>query len=453
MFPTAPARHAWRVASLLTATLIVACSDASAPDARPMPTTPFAQVGQALIVTNTNDSGPGSLRQTIIDAVDGDVIHFDPDIAGQTIVLGKHLTIAGKNLTIEGPITGGMTLDGSLNDNVAIISASVLLLRNLSIVNGIQFGVGGGVFVINSDVTLDHVTVANNEGTKGGGIGMIGPTSQLTLLNSTVTGNTADLGGGVYTDSGTVVTRNSTITQNISAGPGGGILAGEVTVSFRNSIVANNSNLSNANTNQNCSVKGTLVASGTNLSNDASCGLSFSVGDPRLGPLADHGGPTHTQALLFGSPAIDLGTSCTEATDQRYVTRPQGTSCDVGAFEFDSFRNINLTISPNVAVNAKTGVATVTGTISCPGQAYSPLRVMLSQTQKTTGKFTTIIQGQADIPGATCTSAPASWSVALTPATGKFGPGAATGSATVTSAPGGYVPASVASTLKLFQVK
>jgi hypothetical protein len=191
-----------------------------------------------------------------------------------------------------------------------------------------------------------------------------------------------------------------------------------------------------------------------NLSNDDTCGTdAMSVADPRLGPLANNGGPTHTQPLLFGSPAIDLGTACTEATDQRYVTRPQGTTCDVGAFEFDAFRDISLTISPNVAVNAKTGVATVSGTISCPRQAYSPLSVTLSQTRKTTGRFTTIIQAQADIPGATCTSTPSSWSVALTPATGKFAPGAATGSASVTSAPSGYVPARVTSSLKLFQVK
>ena len=123
MFPTSPVRHLWRVALLLTATLLVACSDASGPDARPMPTTPSAQVGQTLIVTNTNDSGPGSLRQTIIDAVDGDAIQFDPSIAGQTIVLGKHLTIT-RNLTIEGPTPEGMTLDGGLNDAVAIISSA-----------------------------------------------------------------------------------------------------------------------------------------------------------------------------------------------------------------------------------------------------------------------------------------------------------------------------------------
>ncbi len=54
--------------------------------------------------------------------------------------------------------------------------------------------------------------------------------------------------------------------------------------------------------------------------------------DPRLGPLADNGGPTLTLALLTGSPAIDAGLDC-PAVDQRGVARPQGPGCDIGAFE------------------------------------------------------------------------------------------------------------------------
>ena len=69
--------------------------------------------------------------------------------------------------------------------------------------------------------------------------------------------------------------------------------------------------------------------------------------DPKLGPLANNGGPTQTRALLRGSPAIDAwnpappgsgGAAC-EARDQRGVDRPQDgygygvATCDIGAFE------------------------------------------------------------------------------------------------------------------------
>ena len=71
-----------------------------------------------------------------------------------------------------------------------------------------------------------------------------------------------------------------------------------------------------------------------NLVEDGSCGADLS-GDPLLGPLADHGGPTHTMALLPGSPALNAGdaSTCPAATDQRGVARPQGAGCDLGAYE------------------------------------------------------------------------------------------------------------------------
>jgi hypothetical protein len=56
--------------------------------------------------------------------------------------------------------------------------------------------------------------------------------------------------------------------------------------------------------------------------------------DPRIGPLADNGGPTRTHALLLGSPAIDAAsTPDCPTTDQRGVLRPQGAACDIGSYE------------------------------------------------------------------------------------------------------------------------
>jgi hypothetical protein len=74
----------------------------------------------------------------------------------------------------------------------------------------------------------------------------------------------------------------------------------------------------------------TLIASNTPTGGD-----TFS--DPKLGPLADNGGPTLTMALLPGSPAIDAGnTSLAPATDQRGFPRPAGLAADIGAFEYGS---------------------------------------------------------------------------------------------------------------------
>jgi hypothetical protein len=54
--------------------------------------------------------------------------------------------------------------------------------------------------------------------------------------------------------------------------------------------------------------------------------------DPALGPLQDNGGPTPTQALLAGSPALDVvPRTSTCRPDQRGV--PRFVPCDIGAFE------------------------------------------------------------------------------------------------------------------------
>ena len=55
---------------------------------------------------------------------------------------------------------------------------------------------------------------------------------------------------------------------------------------------------------------------------------------PGIGPLADNGGSTFTHALLPGSPAINSGNNnaCTD-TDQHGLARPQGETCDIGAYE------------------------------------------------------------------------------------------------------------------------
>jgi hypothetical protein len=83
------------------------------------------------------------------------------------------------------------------------------------------------------------------------------------------------------------------------------------------------------------------LVTGTNnlIKNDSvspnSCGTSVVTSDPVLGTLANNGGPTHTIALLAGSPAIDAGDDETcEETDQRGVERPQGAHCDIGAYEY-----------------------------------------------------------------------------------------------------------------------
>ncbi len=89
-------------------------------------------------------------------------------------------------------------------------------------------------------------------------------------------------------------------------------------------------------------------------------GTDILEGDPKLGPLADNGGPTQTHALTGGSSALDAGRPVgtvvsgavtVPAADQRGISRPRGTGVDIGACEM-AFGGLQVIIQPEAARTA-----------------------------------------------------------------------------------------------------
>jgi CSLREA domain-containing protein len=180
--------------------------------------------------------------------------------------------------------------------------------------------------------------------------GILNHTRAVSLQNVTLSGNnSARVAGAVHNFAGTVSIVNSTVAANVGSRapncdmapcppPVAGI-GGAATVT--NTIVSNPGY-------GDCWEP--VVSLGNNISGDGTCGF-MSFGDipdtdPRLGPLADNGGPTPTHALLPDSPARDHVPThlCAVATDQRGVPRPQPnlkfSQCDVGAYEFGAFNDL-----------------------------------------------------------------------------------------------------------------
>ncbi len=146
-----------------------------------------------------------------------------------------------------------------------------------------------------------------------------------------MSGNTAYSVGGLLASSSTIT--NSTVSGNTSSHFGDGIYATASTLA--NTIVADNGERNCVN-----NPFGGISSLGNNLADDDTCEFTeptdLVVADAMLGPLQDNGGPPETHDLLPGSPAIDAGSmDCPPPdTDQRGVSRPQGTDCDIGAVEF-----------------------------------------------------------------------------------------------------------------------
>jgi len=173
--------------------------------------------------------------------------------------------------------------------------------------------------------------------------------STVTLTNCTLSGNSAFHGGGVFSyncSTNPVTLTNSTISGNSASGDGGGIaVCGWSPVYLTNTIVADN--VDPGGEAPDVLNFASPVGSGAFVSQDYNLienvtGATFAAQahditgeDPRLGPLADNGGPTLTHALLSGSPAIDAGNTDL-SVDQRGESRPFGPADDIGAFEVQS---------------------------------------------------------------------------------------------------------------------
>ncbi len=308
-------------------------------------------------VMNTNDSGLGSLRQAITDAVSGDTITFDPQLFGETITLTSEL-ILDKNLTIDGSsLASQVIISGNnsvrvfyINEGVTVIMDSLTISQGYAPDGQVGSGINnwGELTVLNSTLsdnasgngsaignngvlTVTNSTLSNNTASSEGTIRNLGT---ATIANSTIFGNSAFNGGAIANYGGATLTLiNSTLSNNSATGIGGNIINSGM-LNYSNTIIAN------ATVGEDCiSLKGGTI--GTNVNNlveDGGCSASLS-GDPNLDTtLAGNG----TLALLSGSSAIDAGDDgvCAAAPisgfDQRSVTRPQGVHCDIGAYEYES---------------------------------------------------------------------------------------------------------------------
>ena len=335
-------------------------------------------------VTSGSDTGTGTLRAALSLASPGDNIDFAPAIREVDLsTAGLTLT---QNVTLLNDLgTGSVTIKGNSSFTIFSVNSGVTAsISGLNVTAGSGTSGGGlyndGTLTLTGDtftsnsagtgagiyndaagnLTMTDSTVSSNSTTGGpaGGINNNGGT--LTLTGDTVSGNTGGQGGGgIASSGGAVSVTNSTVYNNSSPDNGGGGLSiegGSVTL-VDDTITGNSSQFGlggGINSTAIVNATGTIIAGNTDSSGTGDANAGFSSGssynligdgtqssiingtngnqvgthaspiDPKLGSLANNGGPTQTFALLAGSPAIGTGvsadfpgTSTPITTDQR----------------------------------------------------------------------------------------------------------------------------------------
>ncbi len=242
-----------------------------------------------------------------------------------------HSTFTGNFDTSDGAgILAFLAVDGVLTIESSTISTNTSSVR------------GGGLSVFGGRVRILNSTISDNQAEVGGGLAS--QHSALELTNCTVSQNFAHgFAGGIFYMpgvQGSLLLRLTTVSGNRATGGGGGVLMSGFSelkaVQLDHSILANGipDDLVGDAFPAMAMANYTLIET---PGNSVLAGANNLLGmDPRLGPLADNGGPTLTHKPTTGSPVIGAGDPAIPsppATDQRGSARIVGPAIDLGSVE------------------------------------------------------------------------------------------------------------------------
>ncbi len=316
-----------------------------------------------ITVTNTNDSGAGSLRQAIIDAIVGDTIVVPSGtytLTGGELAITKSLTISGAGAasTIINNGAASRVFHTSGIGNTVAISGVTIQFGHPEPVNGVAEG--GGVLNEAATLTLSNDVVTNNRADADG-------------AGSTGAGGIAQ-GGGVLNDGGTLVLRDCQIIfnrANAMGDPGkaggiatGGGVDGGGTQTIEGSTFADNTANGTGGVGIGTGAGGvggnsaggglaifasgpTSVSGSTFAGNlaDASAGAALSTS---MGGIADGGGAD----MLTNAPAM----SATNVTFTGNVARTTaGGIAGAGGLDFGSNNPVITLTNATLSANTATG--------------------------------------------------------------------------------------------------
>lgn len=159
-----------------------------------------------LVVNNLNDSGVGSLRDTINIASNNDVLKFLLGSNPSTITLTSGVLAIAKNLTINGPGANLLTISSNNHLPVLDINAADVTFSGLAIAGNINAYNSSNLTFTNSTISGDNLNIDGN----------------LTLINSTINSEILAINGGLtgINDSNVTALSSITIGGNLTSSSG-----------------------------------------------------------------------------------------------------------------------------------------------------------------------------------------------------------------------------------------
>ena len=353
------------------------------------------------VVINNNNSGPGSLRQAVLEACPGSTITFSG--VASPIILTSGEIVINKNLTIIGPGFSLLSISGNNNSRVFNIPGGITVdINNLTITKGYaaSFGAGGGINN-SGTIALTNMIFLENSAYAGGGLNNSGKailTNVVFSKNNTYGSPGSGAGGALYTGTSANETSfytNVVFSENSSGGRGGAVVVNGRPTNFINCTFNGNSAISrggaiyNVNffiTNQvqitNCIFRGNIAPLFADIDNTFNFEVPTTITtslfgvDPLFVNAANPAGPdnlwiTSDDGLRLQSisPAVNTGTAAgAPPTDILGVARLGNT--DIGAYEFGCEAPTFISCPGDQDVNCSVGscsavvdyTATATGT-------------------------------------------------------------------------------------------
>jgi hypothetical protein len=285
------------------------------------------------VVTNLNDSGAGSLRQTLASASAGDTIQFASNLSGGTLSLSSGELLVSKSLTITGLGTTSLTISGS-NDSTV-------------------FNVASGVTTSISNLTM----TAGNAGGSGYG-GAIYNSGTLLLSGVILTSSKAELGGAIYNNGGNITITTSTISSNQAFQQGGGVLNASGGVI---SIVASTIDANKASEEAGggiCNEIGTVTITGSYVSSNTAGTVGGGIANEALSTLViDSSDIQSNTAALYGGGIFNFDSaSLTVAQSSTISSNVASDALGGGLFNYLGTANIsNSTFTSNQSLGADDG--------------------------------------------------------------------------------------------------